>query len=643
MVTRQTNEVIEQLRRAVLLPDGAGLTDEQLLKNYLHRRDEAALAVLVCRHAPMVWGVCRRVLSNLHDAEDAFQATFLVLVRRAASIAVPGLLANWLYGVAHQTALKARTTTAKRRTREKQVTEMPEQAVTEQLRNSDLQPLLDQELRGLPDKYRVAIVLCDLEGNTRKEAAGQLGVPEGTLAARLTRGREMLGKRLARRGVVLSGGSLAAALEQEAAASGPTVLVTSTIKTASLFAVGQAAEAGAISVTVAALTEGVLKTMGLNKFKIVALALLALLVLGVGLAMASLLNQTPPEQKPPARTEEQVVQKPGDAQGVWRITKVDIKDGEIREQFEKLGKVIIKGNKATLVLDLMGLDPDKKEIWIADFTILKVAPTKSPATIDLRLDKRTVIWSPKDDPDANKPKTIQGIYSLEGDTLKLFFDEEGRPKAFPQKEKQGVVTLKREKQAGKKDAPKPKGKVEPPGAPLAAVLKANKDTYKLDLGGRTAQEFRKFARESSDFNAGGPLPPKVDLVLEVRNTSDKDIQFFTLPDLAEIVLDLEGPDALTVKHKGFVPFNRLLPKAVTLGPGKVFTRPIGSLSHGQRDSMLRSYWLAPGGYTLTVRFLTAVLPAPEGAVVNDGRLEPELKGFAEVTVTTPPLTLKVIP
>src|SRR5262249_55553423 len=159
-------------------------------------RDEATLATLVRRHGPMVWGVCRRVLHNYHDAEDAFQATFLVLVRKAASIASPGLLANWLYGVAHQTALKARATAAKRRARERQVTEMPEPALSERPLWDDLQPLLEKELSRLPDKYRVAIVLCDLEGKTRKEASRQLGVPEGTLAARLARGRGMLAKRL---------------------------------------------------------------------------------------------------------------------------------------------------------------------------------------------------------------------------------------------------------------------------------------------------------------------------------------------------------------------------------------------------------------------------------------------------------------
>ena len=122
MATSQMSEVIQHLRRVVLLREVAGLTDGQLLKDYLGHRDEAALAALVQRHGPMVWGVCRHVLRNYHDAEDAFQATFLVFVRKAASIASPALLANWLYGVAHQTALNARATTAKRGARERQVT-----------------------------------------------------------------------------------------------------------------------------------------------------------------------------------------------------------------------------------------------------------------------------------------------------------------------------------------------------------------------------------------------------------------------------------------------------------------------------------------------------------------------------------------
>src|SRR5687767_13032638 len=204
MATGQMSGVIRHLRGAVFPCDGADRTDGQLLTDYLGVRDEAALAALVRRHAAMVWGVCRRVLRNHSDAEDAFQATFLVLVRRAASIASRELLANWLYGVAHQTAVKARATAAKKARREKQVTAMPEPAATGQDSWNDLLPILDQELSRLPEIYRAAVVLCELEGRTRKEAARQLGVPERTLAARVARGRALLAKRLSRRGVVLS-------------------------------------------------------------------------------------------------------------------------------------------------------------------------------------------------------------------------------------------------------------------------------------------------------------------------------------------------------------------------------------------------------------------------------------------------------
>src|SRR5262249_39096309 len=158
----------------------------------------------------------------------------------------------------------ARATTAKRGAREKQVTEMPEPAVMERDLWADLQPLLDQELSCLPDKYRVAIVLCDLEGKTRKEAARQLAVPAGTLAARLARGRVMLAKRLGRHGLAVSAGALATVLAQNAAsASAPTSVVCSTIKAASLFAAGQAAA----TAKVAALTEGVIKAMLFSKLK----------------------------------------------------------------------------------------------------------------------------------------------------------------------------------------------------------------------------------------------------------------------------------------------------------------------------------------------------------------------------------------
>src|SRR5580704_8266213 len=149
----QINEFVNSLRRAALRQEEGGLADGQLLARFIEQRDQAAITALVQRHGPMIWGVCRRILRNHHDAEDAFQATFLVLVRRAASIVPRDMVANWLYGVAYRTALKARATTARRKVRERQVMDMPEPGVALPDVWQDLQPVLDEELSRLPDRY----------------------------------------------------------------------------------------------------------------------------------------------------------------------------------------------------------------------------------------------------------------------------------------------------------------------------------------------------------------------------------------------------------------------------------------------------------------------------------------------------------
>lgn len=288
MAIGERHGILEHLRKTMLLRDGSGLPDGQLLRDYLSRRDEAALAILVQRHGPMVWGVCRRILSHHHDAEDAFQATFLVLVRKAASISAPEQLANWLYGVAHLTALKARAAGSKRKGRERQVTDMPEPAIVEPDRWSDLQPVLDQELSRLPDIYRGVIVLCDLEGKTRKQAARDTGLPEGTIGSRLARAREMLARRLTQRGIALSGAALATLLASNAATAGvPGSVVTSTIAAVNVFAAGNAVASGAISARAAALTEGVLKAMMMSKLKAIVAVLLVLAFVVTGAAVLS--------------------------------------------------------------------------------------------------------------------------------------------------------------------------------------------------------------------------------------------------------------------------------------------------------------------------------------------------------------------
>jgi RNA polymerase sigma factor (sigma-70 family) len=305
MATSPMSEFIRHLRSA-LLPDGADLTDGHLLECFVSGREPAALEALVHRHGPMVWGVCRRILLNPHDAEDAFQATFLVLVRKAASIRCRAKVGNWLYGVAHQTALKAKAIRAKRKMRETQMTDMPEPGVAEHDSWSDLQAVLDEELSRLPEKHRTVIVLCDLEGKTIKEVARQLGFAQGTVASRLARGRGMLAKRLTRRGVTVSGAILAAVLsEQAATAALPSSVMSSTIKTVTLVAAGQATATALVSAKVAALTEGMMKAMLLTKLKITAalVVVIALTVLGVGHAIF----QTPATE--PAK-EPQANQKP---------------------------------------------------------------------------------------------------------------------------------------------------------------------------------------------------------------------------------------------------------------------------------------------------------------------------------------------
>jgi RNA polymerase sigma factor (sigma-70 family) len=189
-------------------------TDAQLLQRFAADRDQAAFALLVERHGPLVLGVCRRVLGGVQDAEDAFQATFLVLARRAGSIRDPGLLGNWLYGVASRVARKARAALQKRQRHEKQVTLLPSLQAPLATADPDLGPVLDEELGRLPHKYRAALVLCYLEGKTNEEAARLLHWPAGTVKGRLARARELLRGRLRRRGLQATALLLAACLVQ---------------------------------------------------------------------------------------------------------------------------------------------------------------------------------------------------------------------------------------------------------------------------------------------------------------------------------------------------------------------------------------------------------------------------------------------
>jgi RNA polymerase sigma factor (sigma-70 family) len=296
-----TTQLSQFLRRLGGLSPGRevdGLTDGDLLEQYVRRRDEAAFEALVRRHGPMVLGVCQRLLHHPDDAEDAFQATFLVLVRKGATVMPRQLVGNWLYGVAYRTALEARG--AARRRREKEANVAPRAEAVEDPW-AELRPALDRELANLPEKYRVAVVLCDLEGRTRKEAARHLGWAAGTVASRLARGRALLAKRLGRPDAALAVGSLAAP------AGVPAALRASTVRAANAFAAGQTA-AGEIPSQVTALTERVLKTMLLTRLRVA--TTLALLLGAALLGAAAHAYQAPAEtgttrQKTPAQERSQ--------------------------------------------------------------------------------------------------------------------------------------------------------------------------------------------------------------------------------------------------------------------------------------------------------------------------------------------------
>jgi RNA polymerase sigma factor (sigma-70 family) len=297
------NRVLEHLRTTLGTSHTAGLTDSDLLKRYVCQRDEAAFEALLRRHGPMVFGVCRRLLHNHHDAEDAFQATFLLLVRKASTLRSPGTLSNWLYGVAYRTALEARRAASKRRRKEAMVAP---QLGTPAETWVHLQEVLDQELTRLPAKYRAVIVLCDLQAATGKAAARYLGVPEGTVASRLARGRALLARRLSRHGLAMTSATLAAFLGFSASVDVPAALASLTIKGLGLWGLGKVATAGAISAPAAALAKGVLKTMLLTKLKTVTVVVVLLGLLGAGVGAGLSHGQ-------PGTAESSGAQLPGQA------------------------------------------------------------------------------------------------------------------------------------------------------------------------------------------------------------------------------------------------------------------------------------------------------------------------------------------
>jgi RNA polymerase sigma factor (sigma-70 family) len=308
------------LRQAALRHTGP--TDGQLLQRFLGAGDDTAFAALVRRHGPMVLGVCRRVLGHEQDAEDAFQATFLVLARKAASIVPPEAVGHWLYGVAYRAAQKAREAAARRRAHERQAgLRRPE----ERSRPDDRCDDLDREITRLPDIYRAPVVLCALQGLSRQEAARRLGCPEGTLSSRLAKARRLLAKRLGGPGTVVA--ALVAGRATQAAAP-------------MLFTCAAAAAAGdAVSAGVDLLARGVLNAMLLAKIRTVVTVVFVACTLVAGVAALAFGRTAEPAREPGAEVPKSVA--PAEAVGARRFEGHT--DGVMVVAFSPDGKQVLSG------------------------------------------------------------------------------------------------------------------------------------------------------------------------------------------------------------------------------------------------------------------------------------------------------------
>jgi RNA polymerase sigma factor (sigma-70 family) len=286
--------------------EGVGhLSDQELLERFLTSRDETAFTALVERHGPMVLGVCRRVLRKEEDAEDACQATFLVLARTAATIRKRASLGSWLHGTAHRLSLKMREGDRRRRAREARTSSVSPATPDSEASWREVQAVLDEELGRLPEKFRQPLVLCYLEGEGRDDAAAKLRLSPSTLRGRLEQGRGLLRARLARRGVTLSASLLVPVLAAEGVAM-PVPLVVTTVRSAVRFAAG----ASVLSTRAAALAEEGSRAMLIMKGKAGVSLLLALVVLAAGATFAALGPAKATREESPAKSVTQVSAKP---------------------------------------------------------------------------------------------------------------------------------------------------------------------------------------------------------------------------------------------------------------------------------------------------------------------------------------------
>ena len=272
MTTGPEKLFVQKVQQLLRKGELEGLNNGDLLREFVTRNDTAALERLIGNLSPMVWGLCRRLLRDEHEAEDVFQATFLLLVRKASSIANRQVVGSWVYRVAYHAALRARARSARRQARETRLTEMSKADLFPETNLGEVNALLDREINQLSKKNRQVVTLCCLQGMTNEQAAHELGCPVGTVAVRLSRARDQLRARLSRWGVALSAAELVNVLAQSAVAGPvPATLLRSTITAVTVLTNGTAAEV--FSTSVHALGDEVLRQMVWKKLKLAAVCL----------------------------------------------------------------------------------------------------------------------------------------------------------------------------------------------------------------------------------------------------------------------------------------------------------------------------------------------------------------------------------
>jgi RNA polymerase sigma factor (sigma-70 family) len=382
--------------------------DEALLERYTTRREDAAFTALVRRHSPMVLGVCRRVLHHEQDAEDAFQAVFCVLARKAASISKRAAVGAWLYAVAYRIARKARAKRGRQPVSQSDLPEIPAAEDSPEWAWKELRPILDSEVSRLPKKCRQAFILCYLEGLTNEQAAAQLGCPLGTVLSGLARARELLRTRLTRRGLALSAAMLTAALSQHAATAAVQAGQAETAARLGLrYAAGQP-----VGAHVATLADSFLKTL-LQARLAMTLGLASVLVVVV--AVVYVLEFRPAGagagNTPAARAATTAQAEREKLQGVWRVISFTNGGQALPDQQVQAMRFTFTGGE--WAMSGPGIEPPPRPVALDPF--------REPKAIDFTMPTG---------------KVLLGIYQLDGNSLMICVDHDPagtgdkRPTAF---------------------------------------------------------------------------------------------------------------------------------------------------------------------------------------------------------------------